>query len=158
MPLYLDRAHREPDEKARAEEQARVELMTPVVKGWCTETSQILTSIGLQIHGGMGYVEETGAAQHLRDARITTIYEGTTGIQAGDLVNRKILRDQGRALQSFVDEIRGIDAELAKHSETLSNIRTSLKSACQDLVQASEWLFGITPRARRYPVPCPEIS
>jgi len=138
---HLDRAHREPDEEARATAQSWVELMTPVVKGWCSETSQILTSIGLQVHGGMGYIEETGAAQHFRDARITTIYEGTTGIQAGDLVGRKILRDQGRALQLFVDDVRRTDEELAKHGDTLSIIRAALKSGCQDLVSASEWLF-----------------
>jgi alkylation response protein AidB-like acyl-CoA dehydrogenase len=139
---HLDRAHSEPDDQARAAAQSWVELMTPVVKGWCTETSQILTSIGLQVHGGMGYVEETGAAQHFRDARITTIYEGTTGIQAGDLINRKILRDQGRALQLFVDDIRSADAELGRHGDTLNIVRAALKGACEDLVHASEWLFA----------------
>ena len=68
--------------------------MTPVVKGWSTETGIEIASLGIQVHGGMGYVEETGAAQHWRDARITTIYEGTTGIQANDLIGRKIARDQ----------------------------------------------------------------
>ncbi len=84
---------RTPAERAR--NQGRVELLTPVVKGWCTENSIMIASTGIQVHGGMGYVEETGAAQYLRDARITTIYEGTTGIQANDLIGRKLARDKG---------------------------------------------------------------
>src|SRR5262249_41948275 len=91
----LDPARRHGDADARARAQAMADLLIPVVKGWSTESAIDIASIGLQIHGGMGYVEETGAAQHLRDARITTIYEGTTGIQAIDLVGRKILRDDG---------------------------------------------------------------
>ncbi|MDP2323714.1 MAG: acyl-CoA dehydrogenase, partial [Gammaproteobacteria bacterium] len=108
----LDLSRRHPDKAARAGHQSRVELMTPVVKGWCTEMGQVLTSLGVQIHGGMGYVEETGAAQYLRDARITTIYEGTTGIQANDLVGRKILRDGGESLQALIAEVRTFEAEL----------------------------------------------
>ena len=80
-------------------------MLTPIVKGWSTETGQVLTSLGVQVHGGMGYVEETGAAQFMRDARILTIYEGTTGIQAGDLVGRKILRDGGAALRQMIEEM-----------------------------------------------------
>ena len=76
----------------------RFSLLTPVVKAWCTELAQEITSLGLQVHGGMGYIEETGAAQHYRDARITSIYEGTNGIQAQDLVGRKIIRDSGKAI------------------------------------------------------------
>ena len=86
----IDFARRHDDPRVRAQHQARLDLMTPIVKGWCTERSIELTSLGVQIHGGMGYIEETGACQHFRDARITTIYEGTTGIQANDLVGRKI--------------------------------------------------------------------
>ena len=88
----MDYAHHHPDEAVRREHQARVELLTPVVKGWCTETSINVTSTGIQVHGGMGFIEETGAAQHFRDARITTIYEGTTAIQANDLIGRKVAR------------------------------------------------------------------
>ena len=74
----------------RKRSQALVDLLTPVVKGWCTEQAVEVASLGVQVHGGMGFIEETGAAQYLRDARITTIYEGTTGIQANDLVGRKV--------------------------------------------------------------------
>ena len=83
-----DVAHAHPDADARAAAQRKVDLLTPIAKGWCTETGNAIASDGVQVHGGMGYVEETGAAQHFRDARITTIYEGTTGIQANDLVGR----------------------------------------------------------------------
>lgn len=85
--------------------QRRVELLTPLVKGWCTEIANEVTSLGVQVHGGMGFVEETGAAQYMRDARIMAIYEGTNGIQAMDLVGRKLLRDQGAAAQELLQDI-----------------------------------------------------
>ncbi len=91
----LDYAQRHPDEKVRKEHKAFVELMIPVVKGWCTENAVELCSTALQVFGGMGYIEETGIAQQYRDVRIITIYEGTTGIQALDLIGRKLLRDMG---------------------------------------------------------------
>ena len=85
--------------------QAFVDLMIPIVKGWWTEMGQEVASLGVQVHGGMGFIEETGAAQHLRDARITTIYEGTTGIQANDLIGRKTARDGGQAAQAIAAQI-----------------------------------------------------
>ena len=88
----VDKSLRHPDKEERARNQAFVDLMIPIVKGWFTETGIDVASTGIQVHGGMGFIEETGAAQHLRDARITTIYEGTTGIQANDLIGRKIGR------------------------------------------------------------------
>lgn len=94
---HEDRAHKLEDQEQSRYHQRRVDLLTPLVKGWCTEISLEVASLGIQVHGGMGYVEETGAAQHLRDARILPIYEGTNGIQAMDLVGRKIARDQGWA-------------------------------------------------------------
>ena len=103
--LHTDHTRRHPDEDRRAWHQRRLDLLTPIVKGWICEVAIELTSIGIQVHGGMGYVEETGAAQHYRDARIITIYEGTSGIQAGDLVGRKIIRDKGRALGELLEEI-----------------------------------------------------
>jgi alkylation response protein AidB-like acyl-CoA dehydrogenase len=139
---YLDHAHRDPDADRRACYQARLDLMTPVVKGWCTETAQLLTSVGLQIHGGMGYVEETGAAQHFRDARITTIYEGTTGIQANDLVGRKILRDGGVALQALIEEIGRADQLLERCGENLATIRVALAEGCSALAGAGQWLLA----------------
>jgi alkylation response protein AidB-like acyl-CoA dehydrogenase len=135
----LDLSHRHPDPATRAAHQARVDLMTPVVKGWSTEMGQVLTSLGIQIYGGMGYVEETGAAQHFRDARITTIYEGTTGIQANDLVGRKILRDQGKALADLVADLRATDAALATYAE-LATIRKAHADGCAAVEAAARWL------------------
>jgi len=110
----MDTAERHPDAAERARSQAFVDLMIPVVKGWSTETSIDNASLGVQVHGGMGYVEETGAAQHLRDARITTIYEGTTGIQAADLAGRKVARDGGAALGLAVARMREVEAALRR--------------------------------------------
>ena len=104
--LALDEAHRGADASRRAIALARAELLTPVVKGWCTETALEVTSTGVQVHGGMGYVEETGAAQFLRDVRITSIYEGTTGIQANDLIGRKLQRDQGAAMAALIADLQ----------------------------------------------------
>jgi 3-(methylthio)propanoyl-CoA dehydrogenase len=108
----MDLAAGHPDEAVRRENQALVELMIPVVKGWSTESSVLVTSLGVQVHGGVGYVEETGAAQHWRDARITPIYEGTTGIQASDLVGRKIARDRGAAAQRLLREMALVQERL----------------------------------------------
>jgi len=135
----LDLSKRHPDKATRAQHQSRVELMTPVVKGWSTEMGQVLTSIGLQIHGGMGYVEETGAAQYMRDARITTIYEGTTGIQANDLVGRKILRDGGASLKALIGEVRSFEAELGKVAD-LSALATALTEGRKAIEAAGTWL------------------
>jgi alkylation response protein AidB-like acyl-CoA dehydrogenase len=93
----LDNAHRNPDAEARQRHQAFVDFMIPIVKGCSTETGQEVASLGIQVHGGMGFIEETGAAQHFRDARITTIYEGTTGIQAND---SSVARRRATAVQA----------------------------------------------------------
>jgi len=123
----MDTAARHPDRSVRERNQAFVDLMIPVVKGWSTETGIEIASLGVQVHGGMGYVEETGAAQHLRDARITTIYEGTTGIQANDLVGRKIARDGGRAVKGWLAELGRVDAELGRaQSEEAKVLRAAL--------------------------------
>ncbi|MBL8201289.1 MAG: acyl-CoA dehydrogenase [Chromatiales bacterium] len=135
----LDLARRHPDEATRARHQSRVELMTPVVKGWSTEMGQVLTSLAVQVHGGMGYVEETGVAQYLRDARITTIYEGTTGIQANDLVGRKILRDGGESLKQLLAELRAFEAELAP-AAGLAVISRGLAEGRQAIEAAGAWL------------------
>ena len=103
--LSLDAAHREADEAARAEALLRAELLTPIVKGWCTETAIEVTSTGIQVHGGMGFIEETGASQFLRDVRVASIYEGTTGIQSNDLIGRKLGRDKGAAMAALVGEL-----------------------------------------------------
>lgn len=125
--------------EARIKSQAQLDFLVPIVKGWCTERACEVTSIALQIYGGMGYVEETGAAQHFRDARITTIYEGTTGIQANDLVSRKIRRGRGVAAWSLIDEMRGIDALLKdKDDHRLALVRSELAwaiGACDRAIQ-----------------------
>ena len=104
----------------------RADLLTPITKGWCSELCQEITSIGLQIHGGMGYVEETGAAQHFRDSRITTIYEGTTGIQANDLIGRKVIRDQGQELRRLIAEISSEINALDSNKQHLQLIKESM--------------------------------
>ncbi len=140
-----DKAHRHAKEDERLRCQQMVELLTPVVKGWCTETGNEVTSLGIQVHGGMGYIEETGAAQHFRDARITTIYEGTTGIQANDLVGRKILRDQGQAARSFIDSLRDIDLD------ALDGAGRALESGIAHLEQATDWIVNAASRDPRLP-------
>ncbi|MGN6702180.1 MAG: acyl-CoA dehydrogenase, partial [Burkholderiaceae bacterium] len=109
-----DVARHHPDADARRAAQAFYEYLVPVVKGWSTEMAIEVASIGVQVHGGMGYIEETGAAQFYRDARILPIYEGTTAIQANDLVGRKTARDGGAAARAVLNEIRRTEAELAQ--------------------------------------------
>jgi len=135
----MDHAQHGADESAGA----RLALLTPVVKGWCTELAQELTSLGVQVHGGMGYIEETGAAQHLRDARITPIYEGTNGIQAMDLVGRKVVRDGGRALASLVEEMRGTAAALEAGDEPgFADMARDLRQALEGVERFGEWILG----------------
>jgi hypothetical protein len=147
----LDRARKDPDEGTRRQSQAMVDLLIPVVKGWSTENGIEVASLGIQVHGGMGFIEETGAAQHLRDARITTIYEGTTGIQANDLVGRKVGREQGRTAFLLIAEMEKIVVELAaqKHMH-LSAIGDRLTSAISSLKEATQWIsqaYGANPAA-----------
>jgi alkylation response protein AidB-like acyl-CoA dehydrogenase len=108
VSALLDRARKHPDDRERRRCQALVDLLIPVVKGWCTENGIEVASLGIQVHGGMGFIEETGAAQHLRDARITTIYEGTTGIQANDLVGRKVGREEGRTARALIADMEAL--------------------------------------------------
>ena len=117
MAADMDRAHRHPDAGERARRQARVDLLIPVVKGWCTELGVEIASLGVQVHGGMGYIEETGACQYLRDARIAPIYEGTTGIQAADLVGRKLASDGGAAMSALLAEMRSVAQELEHNAD-----------------------------------------
>ncbi|HEY0288065.1 MAG TPA: acyl-CoA dehydrogenase [Pseudomonas sp.] len=124
----VDRAAYAPTAEAGRSHQGRVDLFTPIVKGWLTELAQEVTSLGVQIHGGMGFIEETGAAQHYRDARILTIYEGTTGIQALDLVGRKTLLNQGQLLGSLLDEIDETVAQL-RNTDGLGYQAVALEAA-----------------------------
>ena len=107
-----DAAHHHPDADARKQNAAFYEFLVPLVKGYCTEMSLEVTSLGVQVHGGMGFIEETGAAQYYRDAKILTIYEGTTAIQANDLVGRKTARDGGRTALAIADQVAGTEQEL----------------------------------------------
>jgi acyl-CoA dehydrogenase len=138
----VDLAHKHPDTAERQRHQERVDLLTPVLKGWCTELGVEIASLGIQVHGGMGFIEETGAAQHLRDARIAPIYEGTTGIQAGDLVGRKLPGDNGRAMAALIGEMCAVEAQLGG-SDNLDfpAIRENLAVGIQALEQATQWML-----------------
>ncbi len=143
----LDNAHQNPDAAARAQAQAFADLMIPVVKGWGTESSIDIASLGVQVHGGMGYIEETGAAQHLRDARITTIYEGTTAIQANDLIGRKIAREKGATVNAVIGEMRTAAAAL---DGDLALIGSRQLAAVDALERAVLWIvanFASDPKA-----------
>ena len=136
--ITMDLAHLGPEEN-RTVNQARIDLMIPVIKGWLSEVSQELTSLGVQVHGGMGYVEETGAAQYLRDVRITPIYEGTSGIQAADLVGRKLGRDGGGAMSVVLDEVRETIAALeSTGDDRLAVIATALASALAEQERSTQ--------------------
>jgi len=120
-----DAAHAHPDAEVRKQNQAFYEFMVPLVKGYSTEMSLEVTSLGVQVHGGMGFIEETGAAQYYRDAKILTIYEGTTAIQANDLVGRKTARDGGQTAKAIARQIASTEAELSKSDSV--NARAVMK-------------------------------
>ncbi len=145
-----DRAHAHPDEAARKAAQFEVDLLVPVAKGWSTETGVDIASLGVQIHGGMGYIEETGAAQHLRDARITTIYEGTTAIQSNALVGRAVLRDGGRSVDAWL-EAQGAVAAALSARPALAEIGAALSSALAATRAATAWLVEAASEDMRLP-------
>ncbi|MBS4047785.1 MAG: acyl-CoA dehydrogenase [Alphaproteobacteria bacterium] len=138
----IDRAHHLPDEAARKEAKALVELLTPLSKSWATDIGCEVASMGVQIHGGMGFIEETGAAQHYRDARILPIYEGTNGIQAIDLVTRKLPLNGGETVKALFAQIAAVVAETAKAGEGFAGIHTHLDAALKSLAKASQWIGG----------------
>ncbi|HET7775084.1 MAG TPA: acyl-CoA dehydrogenase, partial [Azospira sp.] len=120
------------------------DLMIPVVKGWSTENAIQVASTGVQVHGGMGYIEETGAAQHLRDARITAIYEGTTAIQANDLIGRKMAREGGATIKALIAEMRKLDAKLAaQNGADFVAIRKRFAAGVDALEQAANWIVAV---------------
>jgi alkylation response protein AidB-like acyl-CoA dehydrogenase len=121
--------------------QSFIDLMIPVVKGWSTETGIEVASLGVQVHGGMGFIEETGAAQHLRDARITTIYEGTTGIQAMDLMGRKVAREGGATARAWLAEVKKLDAELARVPQ-FESIRKNLAAGVQAVSDCVDYIVA----------------
>ncbi len=137
----VDKSLRHPDKEERARNQAFVDLMIPIVKGWFTETGIDGASTGIQVHGGMGFIEETGAAQHLRDARITTIYEGTTGIQANDLIGRKIAREGGATAKGVIAVMRAVEAELGKAAgEDMAATREAFSAALTAAEECVSWM------------------
>jgi alkylation response protein AidB-like acyl-CoA dehydrogenase len=138
--LDLGAAH--PDEAVRAAAQSRGDLLIPVVKGFCTENGIEVASTGVQVHGGMGYVEETGAAQTLRDVRITTIYEGTTGIQSNDLIGRKIGRDRGVAMTALLDEMQASLAQIPAGHAAVTQTRDSTQDAVMRLRKSKDVLLA----------------
>src|SRR5438874_8817109 len=138
----LANASAHPDPEARKRHQSFAELMIPIVKGWCTETAQEIAYTGVQVHGGMGFIEETGAAQHYRDARIITIYEGTTGIQANELIDRTTARDGGATARAVADDIDRVAARLASHpNESLRAIGLRLAAATAAMPPAIDWVI-----------------
>jgi 3-(methylthio)propanoyl-CoA dehydrogenase len=146
VAAHMDRASNHPDAAVKAQSQAYVDLLTPVVKGWCTESGVELASTGIQIHGGVGFVEETGAAQYFRDARITPIYEGTTAIQANDLIGRKLAREKNEAGEVGVTA-RALQAGMAAFAAELTtdarlgDLGRALGHSVAALQAATEWLI-----------------
>ena len=137
----LDRAKSAPDESVRARCQARLDLMTPVAKAWCTDRGVDVASIGVQVHGGLGFIEETGAAQHFRDSRINPIYEGTNGIQALDLTTRKLARDGGDAARQLIAEIAATDEVLQRSADRdLKAVGSALGEARFVFDATTDWL------------------
>jgi len=140
--VAYDLSHHSSDDETRREAKALEELLTPISKGWSTDRANDVASLGVQVHGGMGYIEETGAAQHLRDARIAAIYEGTNGIQAMDLVGRKLQGDGGAAAKAFLAEVESEAGVLkAAKRDDLRHIGERLQKAGDALLQSTEWLL-----------------
>jgi 3-(methylthio)propanoyl-CoA dehydrogenase len=140
-----DASHHHPDKDVRAQNQAFYEFMVPLVKGYSTEVSLEVASLGIQVHGGMGYIEETGAAQYLRDAKILTIYEGTTAIQANDLVGRKTARDGGQVAKAIARQIEATEAALAQRSSGASKAMLKHLSAARAcFVEVVDFVAGQT--------------
>ena len=140
-----DTAHAHPDAEARKQNQAFYEYLVPLVKGFSTEMSLEVTSLGVQVHGGMGFIEETGAAQYYRDARILPIYEGTTAIQANDLVGRKTARDGGAVAKAIAARIEATEGELGKSgSDAAKAMQRSLSAARKAFVEVVDFVAGQT--------------
>ncbi|MFG6487131.1 acyl-CoA dehydrogenase [Roseateles sp. BYS78W] len=139
----FDAAHHHPDADARKQNQVFYEFMVPLVKGYSTEMSLEVTSLGVQVHGGMGFIEETGAAQYYRDAKILTIYEGTTAIQANDLVGRKTARDGGQLARAIAGQIEVTEGELAKRDSAAARaMLKALRASREDYLAAVDFIAG----------------
>ncbi|MEE3164928.1 MAG: acyl-CoA dehydrogenase family protein, partial [Pseudomonadota bacterium] len=145
--IAIDLGRNHPDQEIRKQYKSKADLLTPVSKAWSTDIGVFVASLGIQIHGGVGFIEETGAAQHLRDARISPIYEGTNGIQAIDLVTRKLFLEEGKAIERFLIEIEEtIDACQKKNNTELLKVGENLKESLNDLRNATnkmlEWIVN----------------
>jgi 3-(methylthio)propanoyl-CoA dehydrogenase len=139
----FDAAHHHPDADARKQNQAFYDFMVPLVKGYSTEMSLEVTSLGVQVHGGMGFIEETGAAQYYRDAKILTIYEGTTAIQANDLVGRKTSRDGGQLARGIAGQIEVTEGELARRDSVAARaVLKSLRASREDFLATVDFIAG----------------
>jgi len=138
-----DASHHHPDAEVRKQNLAFYEFLVPLIKGFSTEMSQDVTSLGVQVHGGMGYIEETGAAQYFRDARILTIYEGTTAIQANDLVGRKTSRDGGQTARAIAGQIEATETELrAQGGAAALAVAKRLQAARLALLDVIDFVAG----------------
>ena len=135
-----DAAHHHPDAEVRQQNQTFYEFMVPLVKGYSTEMSLEVTDLGVQVHGGMGFIEETGAAQYYRDAKILTIYEGTTAIQANDLVGRKTARDGGLTAKAIASQIEATEKELAAGSDDAKAVAKRLKAAREAFIDVVDFI------------------
>ena len=146
----FDASHHHPDAEVRKQNQAFYEFMVPLIKGYSTEMSVEVASLGVQVHGGMGFIEETGAAQYLRDARILPIYEGTTAIQANDLVGRKTARDGGRTPKAIAARMAVTEGELAQRdSAAARSMLKRLRAARAAFEQVVDFVAGnATPNAK----------
>lgn len=139
----FDAAHHHPDADARKQNQAFYDFMVPLVKGYSTEMSLEVTSLGVQVHGGMGFIEETGAAQYYRDAKILTIYEGTTAIQANDLVGRKTARDGGQLARGIAGQIEVTEAALAQRDSAAARaVLKGLRASREDFLAVVDFIAG----------------
>ena len=139
--VHVDRSTNHPDAATRVRSDEVVGLLTPICKAFGTDLGNELTSLALQIHGGMGFIEETGAAQHYRDVRIAAIYEGTNGIQAADLVGRKMPVRDGASFLEFIASMRELDGELAAAGDEFASIRTQLNAQLDTLEQVTAWML-----------------
>jgi alkylation response protein AidB-like acyl-CoA dehydrogenase len=139
--VQIDTSTHSPDAQVRARAAEIVGLLTPICKSFGTDLGNELTSLGLQVHGGMGFIEETGVAQYYRDVRITAIYEGTNGIQAADLVGRKLGVRDGASFLEFLAQMRELDAELAEAGDDFESIRSELSTQLDALESATQWML-----------------
>ena len=139
-----DIAHHHADEATRKANLAVYEYLVPIIKGWSTEMSENVTRDGVQVHGGMGFIEETGAAQHYRDSKILTIYEGTTAIQANDLVGRKTVRDGGAVAKGLIAQVRATAAQLAEVQGDLAAVSRRLVEGADALEQVVDYVVANT--------------